>query len=542
MADVALVDDGGGVVCTVDAVATDAGIDVLRRGGSAADAAVAANAVLTVTSPHLCGMGGDLWAVVHRPGEEPVVLNASGRAGSGVDAEALRRQGLTHVPFRADLNAVPVPGCVDGWMALLDRYGRLESASVFEAAIATAEEGFAASWLLAMGAFLIDHLAVPGIGTDLQEGERVRRPGMADALRAVVADGREGFYGGAFGAGLIELGEGTYAADDLNRVQADWHPALGLEVFGARVWTAPPASQGYLTLAILHVVEQLGLPRDDREPDWLRMLVAATVVTGTDRPARLHDGLDGASLLGAAQLADWVEQARRWPAVVDPVDAQVGDTTYLCVRDGDGMAVSLIQSQASDFGAHLVEPATGIFLHNRGVGFSLDEGHPAELAPGRRPPSTLMPVLVTDERNALVAVTGTMGGDSQPHLMAQHLCRLLHTDLPPDAVLRRPRFTLKRDGDRGFDLWAGSGAAPGDRARVRPEHLALATDDGGVEQWASTAEDLGLRVQRESKASPTFGHAHLIARTADGWIGCSEPNAKEGAAASWSSTPPLGTT
>lgn len=530
MADVERVGPGGALVCSVDRLATQAGVDVLRLGGSAADAAVAANAVLAVTSPHLCGMGGDLWAIVHEPGEAPIVLNASGRAGSGIDAAALRARGLTQMPFRGDVASVPVPGCVDGWIALLDRFGRLDGDAVLAPAIAAAEDGFPASWLLAMGAFLVDPLDAGDIRAGLEEGDIVRRPGVAGALRAIVRDGRDGFYAGAFGEGLIELGGGVFSQDDLARPQADWQAALSLDVFGARVWTTPPASQGYLALAILHVAEQLGLPRDDTDPDWMRLLVAAAVVTGVDRPVLLHEGADGGELLSPAALDRWVTAARRWPEAPVEVDARAGDTTYLCVRDGDGLAVSLIQSQAADFGAHLVEPASGIFLHNRGVGFSLDAGHPAELGPGRRPPSTLMPMLVTDLDHELVAVLGTMGGDSQPHLMAQHLCRLLHADLPTDAVLRQPRWTLKRDGDRGFDLWAATAASGPQVTRVRPDQLALNTDPAGLERWGDAAAAIGLRTQQESARSPSFGHAHLIARTPGGWVGCSDPRAKEGSA------------
>lgn len=534
MADVVEVGPKGALVCTVDPGATRAGVDVLRRGGSAADAAVAANAVLAVTSPHLCGMGGDLWGLVHRPGRAPVALNASGRAGSGVDAEALRAEGLTQIPFRGHPSAVPAPGCVDGWLALLERFGRLDLDVVLAAAIAVADDGFPASALLALAVHLIDHLEVGELRAGLREGDVVRRPGVADALRAVARDGRDGFYGGAFGAGLLALGEGTFSPADLARPQADWHAALSLDVLGARVWTAPPASQGYLALAILHVAEQLGLPRDDADPAWLAHLLAATVVTGRDRPASLHDGADGRALLAPPELERWVAAAQRWPGEPTAVDLRAGDTTYLCVRDGDGLAVSLIQSQAADFGAHLVEPATGTFLHNRGVGFSLVPGHPAELAPGRRPPSTLTPMLVTDGDDELVAVAGTMGGDSQPHLMAQHLARLLHGEVPTADVLRQPRWVLQRPGDRGFDLWGGSvPAAPGDGVAdpLAPDRLVLTSDATGLGRWKATAEGIGLGTAEQPSWSPTFGHAHLIARTPDGWIGCADPRAGTGSAA-----------
>ena len=512
--------DGNGLVCTVDRRATDAGLAALISGGSAADAAIAANAVLAVTCPHLCGMGGDLWAIVDEPGRSPVVLNAAGRAGGGVDATRLRARGDTQMPMRGDLVSVPVPGCVDGWLALSERYGRLGLDEVFDPAMTLATDGFAASPLLALSAILVDHLDVDGIGAELREGDTVRRPGVADAMCAVARDGRDGFYQGAFGQGLLRMGAGVFTQEDLRRVNAQWFAALGLEVFGRRIWTAPPGSQGYLILATLHVAEALGLPDDDSDPGWFETLVAAAVVTGADRPSMLHEHADGEVLLGDSNLSRWVDAARRWlEGPKRPLVAR-GDTTYLCVRDRAGMAVSLIQSNAADYGAHLVEPATGIYLHNRGVGFSLEPGHPAELAPGARPPSTLSPVLVTDRQGDLVAIAGTMGGDSQPQLMAQHLSRLLHSDLEPAAVLDAPRWVLRREGGRGFDLWNDDADAT----------IGLVTDRGGLDRWSDAASELCTRLEVESWRSPTFGHAHLIARDSDGWIGRAEPRVRESAA------------
>ena len=513
--------DRAGVVCTVDRRATTAGVAALRTGGTAADAAIAANAVLAVTSPHLCGMGGDLWAIVHEPRNDPVVLDATGRAGSGVDADRLRARGLTHLPLRGDVVSVSVPGCVDGWLALSERFGRLARDELLAPAIALADDGFAASPLLSLSAVLVDHLGVDGIGAALREGDLVRRPGVASALRAIARDGRDGFYRGQFGRGLLRIGVGVFTPGDLERAQADWRAAAALDVFGRRVWTAPPASQGYLILAILHVAEQLELPLDETDPEWLRTLVGAAVATGSDRPAMLHEHADPAELLASSRLARWVEATRRGPhPQARPPDAP-GDTTYLCVRDPDGLAVSLIQSNAMDYGAHVVEPDTGVFLHNRGIGFSLEPGHPAELTPGRRPPSTLSPVVVTGDGGALVAVAGTMGGDSQPQLMAQHLCRLLHAGIPPDLVLDEPRWVLGREGDRGFDLWSADAGRPG----------SLVTDDEGLARWAGPAEAVGLRPTHQARSSPVFGHAQLIARTEAGWVGSAEPRVQESEAA-----------
>src|SRR5437763_1795843 len=192
-----------GMVASVDHLASSAGVAMLQRGGSAADAAVAASAVLAVTTPHMCGMGGDLFALVHtREARLPTALNASGRAGRGADPVQLRLEGHDVMPMFGDLRSAPVPGCVDGWLALHDRYGRLPLATVLEPAIVYAASGFPASPILAAMASQLrgvdgaDDLVGNG---RLQHGDIVRPPGVALSLQAIVAHGRAGFYGGQFG-------------------------------------------------------------------------------------------------------------------------------------------------------------------------------------------------------------------------------------------------------------------------------------------------------------------------------------------------------
>src|SRR3954447_13796275 len=207
------------MVSSADHVATGAGVAMLGAGGSAADAAIAANAVLAVTWPQHCGPGGDLFALVHLPGaDEPAALNASGRAGSGADPERLRTEGETAMPPRGDVRAATVPGCVDGWIALHERFGRLELADVLEPARWLAGEGFAASPTLVKAAEALPapgaaSAGSPAAGTALDElaalgglsrpGATVRRPGLARALAAIARDGRGGFYEGPFGEGLL---------------------------------------------------------------------------------------------------------------------------------------------------------------------------------------------------------------------------------------------------------------------------------------------------------------------------------------------------
>src|SRR3954452_20729969 len=224
---------GNGMVCAVDHLAAQAGLAMVRAGGSAVDAAIATSATLAVTTQHMCGMGGDLFALVHSPGDDaPAALNASGRAGSGADPDRLRDEGHVVMPPSGDIRAVPVPGCVDGWLALHDRFGRLPLADVLEPARSYAADGFPASPILAAVAPNVARL--PG-GSDFaaatHAGAIVRRPGAARCLEAIVADGRAGFYGSEFGKGLIDLGKGEYDATDLEHVNADWVTPLSVDVW-----------------------------------------------------------------------------------------------------------------------------------------------------------------------------------------------------------------------------------------------------------------------------------------------------------------------
>lgn len=522
-----------GMVSTIDHAATAVGVDLLRRGGSAADAAVGANAVLAVTSPHACGPGGDLWALVHDGSGPPVALNAAGFAGSGADAARLRAQGLDRIPLRDHISAVTVPGAVDGWLALHGRYGRLPLAEVLAEAVRMASDGFAASPHLADRApEVADVEGNTDIAADLRPGGIVRRPGTARALEAIAAHGRDGFYGGEFGQDLLDLGAGEYSPADLETPIARWVEPVRATAFGCDLWTVPPPSQGYLTLASAWIADSLdGL--DLGSPDsstraadgrWAHLLVEAASMAAYDRHQALHEGTEGRILVHPARLAprrDAIDPAQA-ANVVAPAAfggaADPGDTTYLCAVDADRMGVSLINSNASGFGAHLVAGDTGIFLHDRGIGFSLEPGHPALYGPGRRPPHTLAPALVTRPDGALRMVLGTMGGDSQPQILLQLLHRILKLGQSPGAAVSAGRWTLAPVGDAdGFSTWR-----PGHRRKVLIEDPASG--------WAPELAALGHAVEEAPDAG--FGHAHVIEATADGTLAAAaDPRALIGAAA-----------
>ena len=509
------------MVSTVDHLATGVGVDLLRRGGSAADAAVGANAVLAVTSPHMCGPGGDVWALVHEGGSgPPTALDAAGFAGSGADPDRLRAQGHDEMPLHGDVASVPVPGAVDGWLALHSRYGRLPLADVLAEAIRIADEGFAASPLLAERSGEVAGIeGNTDIPAGLQSGEVVRRPGTARAFRAVLEHGRDGYYGGEFGEGLLALGAGEYSEDDLARPIARWVEPVRAEAFGHVLWTVPPTSQGYLTLAGAWIADGLDLgDRDDGR--WAHLLVEAASQAAHDRVRVLYDGADGQALVDPSRLGPRRDAIDTEQAGNVAAPAAMGDTTYLCAVDGDGMGVSLINSNANGFGALLVAGSTGIFLHDRGLGFNLVPGHPAEYAPGRRPPHTLSPALVTNADGSLHQVLGTMGGDSQPQILLQLLARTLGLGQSPGAAIRAPRWVLGPDDhDAGFATWV-----PGQGRRVLIEDASTG--------WHGSLAARGHNTALRDESPHTYGHAHLIEVTDHGTLaGAADPRAAIGVAA-----------
>jgi len=515
-----------GMVSTIDAIATAAGVDLLRRGGSAVDAAIGANAALAVIAPYMCGMGGDLWALVHDGSGAPHTLNAAGFAGSGADADRVRGEEHEYIPLKGHISSVTVPGAVDGWLALHERFGRLPLAEVLAEAIRLADGGFAASPGLAASARLVaevpDNTDIPG---DLASGQIVHRPGSARALRAIIDQGRAGFYGGEFGEGLLALGDrltgeaaAEFTTDDLDQPVAHWVDPVRAEAFGHVLWTAPPSSQGYLTLSGSWIADGLPLPAEDND-HWAHLLVEAASQAGHDRMRVLHDAADGQALVDPAILAPRraAIDLERAGNVAPP--AALGDTTYLCAVDGDGMGVSLINSNASGYGAHLVAGSSGIFVHDRGIGFSLVPGHPAEYAPGRRPPHTLAPALVTKPNGDLHQVIGTMGGDAQPQILLQLIARSLGLGQSPGATISAPRWTLGPDDhEAGFETWR-----PGLGRRVIVEDPTTGWHDAlAARGHATTVVD---------NSPSTFGHAHLIEVTPHGtFAGAADPRASVSAA------------
>jgi gamma-glutamyltranspeptidase/glutathione hydrolase len=451
-------------------------------------------------------------------------LNASGRAGSGADPIALRAAGHEAMPFKGDISTVTVPGCVDGWSALHDRFGTLPVDVLIAPARRLAADGFPASPLLVASLGRLD----PASRANLDElaeqatrtGARVRRPGVALALASFAIGGRDAFYRGAFGDGLALLGDGLFSDADLAASQADWTTPLSATAFGVELHTIGPNSQGYLTIGGCRLADRLDLPDDPDDALWAHLLVEAASAAGFDRPDVLHDAADGRALLDAIDarigMVDPDRASARGVPVVD------GDTTYLCTagrsRDGARMAVSLIQSNASGFGSHLFEPTTGINLHNRGMGFSLEADHPAELAPRRRPPHTLSPALATRD-GRFVATFGTMGGDAQPQILLQLAARLFHHAHSPAAAVHAGRWTL-HGPQSGFDTWTA------------PDGPAVSIEGHAPDAWRTGLAQRGHVVHNGPAYDSGYGHAHAIVIDPSGMlVGAADPRARVSAVA-----------
>lgn len=509
----------GPVAVTTHRAATDVALAVMSSGGNAVDAAVAANALIGVILPDTCGVGGDLFALIHgRDHEAPLCLNASGRAGGGADAASLRASGLARVPERGPLG-VTVPGCVDGWEALIEVAGSRSLRELLGPAI-TAADGFevtpelAASLQRARSRLAGQQSAFALYPDDRAPGAGnvVSRPDIRATMEILAAGGREAFFA-AVGPKITDATEGALVETDMERCQADWVDPVGLEVFGRTAWTVPPNSQGYLTPAAAWVFERLAPPGSTLDADYQHALIEAYRSVAWERddvvadPARAP--LPAADLISESHLAaraDAIDpdSARRWPV---PARA-AGGTTYLACIDESGLGVSLIQSNYMGFGSGLGAGDSGVFLHNRAAGFTLDEGHPNQLAPGRRPLHTLAPTLWTRGGN-LDLLLGTRGGSYQPQLLLQVAAHLLYAGLDPADAQEHPRWVIDEVG-------------PGSPSTVAVEP--------GLHPAVAGLTNRGHEVRVMDGPQEGWGPVSLISIAADQRVGAADPRVSTAAA------------
>lgn len=515
-------------VATPHTAATDVAAEVLRVGGSAADAAVAAAALLAVVYPHQCAIGGDVIALCSRQGSAPVVVNGSGRAPRALDVDAVRRTSQGQMPWDGPL-PITVPGAVSAWWQLHERFGRTPWSQLLAPAVDAARDGATVSRGLAEALHEERErvLADPGLaavlapdGRLLGLGASFAQPALSSSLQAIAEDGPGVLYGGAVGrrlvAGLARLGS-SLSIEDLRRHRVDVTPSLARRWSQHQVHVAPPNSAGYVLLQLL------GASRAGQDLDLLGRdagtLARLFAVAAQGRRETLCDPAVAAEPISGA-LAE-AHLAKLWRMAADHSSAsrsphrpvrRSGDTVAITVADGRGDFVSLLQSVYQSFGAAFLEPQTGVLLHDRGAAFSLDPAAANVLRPGVRPPHTLLPVLL-ERAGRIVAALASMGGEAQPQIHAQVLLQLRRGLTSSDAVAA-PR-------------WVVPEAAEGERLRV------LVEEDVPADTMTSLA-DAGFEVQLRPRWHSDVGHVQVVRRaegSGEGLDAGSDPRA-DGAAAS----------
>jgi gamma-glutamyltranspeptidase len=447
-----------GMVACAHYLATQAGIRILTQGGNAIDAAIAANAVMTVVYPTTCSAGGDIFLLIwDAKTRQPYALNGSGRAPQGMTPEYFAAQGMKQVPERGPLS-INVPGAVDGWFAALERFGSLPAEQVFAPAIALAEEGMPVSTKLSNW---LEH-SIPllsqwesSASTYLPEkraprpGERLRQPNLARTYRTLAREGRDAFYHGPIGRAITEYVQrcgGVLSMEDLAAHHSDWVEPLSTNYRGYEVYELPPNTQGMVTLEMLNILEGYDLKEPGyQSAAYLHLLLEAKKLAFADRDRFISDpafvDIPVERLLSKSYAEEQrarISLERAMPYFVGEVEKE-GDTMYLCTADGQGNVVSLIQSLYMGIGSGVVGGDTGVALHNRGAYFSLDPRHVNYLQPGKRTMHTLMPGMVLRDGQPYMAF-GTMGGDAQPQIHTQLLTAMLDFGLNPQQAISAPRW------------------------------------------------------------------------------------------------------
>ncbi len=521
-------------IATSQPLATSAGLAVLERGGNAIDAAVVAAAVLTVVEPNMTGVGGDLFAMVWSARDKTLQgLNASGRSGSLMTRETLLARKRTRVS--QGIESVTVPGALSGWAALLQKYGTLSLAQALAPAIAIAENGFpvtpiiAAGWADEVALLRRDEGARATLLVDGQRapkaGEWFRNPDLAKTYRDIAANGPSYLYGGELGRRIAEftrLKGGFLTPEDFAAHKPEWVQPISVPFNGYRLWELPPNSQGVAALEMLRLLEPYDLKAmGHNSAAYLHHLIEAKKLAYADIEYYVGDPAFMTQPVDRFLSDDYVKSRR---ALLDPAKAMArtdpggaataSDTIYLAASDAQGNMVSLINSVFDYFGSGIVVPGTGVLLHDRGVGFTMDEGRANTVGPKKRPFHTIIPAFVTKTtRNGGVLrdasgdepyiAFGVMGGAMQPQGHVQVLLNLLVFGMDPQQAVDAARFR-----------------------HMSGLRVALEAPIGDDVRTALKA--LGHDIISERGVA--FGGAQLVMKLPRGWAAASDPR-KDGHAA-----------
>jgi gamma-glutamyltranspeptidase/glutathione hydrolase len=485
-----------GMVCASQPLAAEVGLEVLKAGGNAIDAAIAVDAMLGLVEPMSCGIGGDLFVILWDAKSQRLYgLNASGRSPYAMNAQLLKQRGLGAIPGGGPLSW-SVPGCVDGWDQLLKRFGRKSMAEVLAPAIHYAENGFAVSPIIGAGwqgmeGAIHEH---PSMACYLVKGRApkaggvFKNPGLAQSYRLLAKGGRDAFYRGEIARRIVAYSEkagGLFTMRDLEDHASTWVAPVSTTYRGYAVWEMPPNGQGIAVLQMLNILEGYDLKSLGHNlAPYLHLLIEAKKLAYADR-ARFYADPEMAEVPVAQLISK--EYAKRRRARIDlqraaqvvppgdPYALSADETVYLTVVDKERNAVSLIQSNFGGWGSREVPDSLGFVLQNRGQSFSMNPDHPNFVRPHKRPFHTIIPGFVTKDGKPFFSF-GVMGGDMQPQGHVQVLCDLI--DFGMDVQEAGDAARVRHDGSpspTGGEMTSGGSVAmeSGIGAQVREALTAM---------------------------------------------------------------------
>ena len=446
-----------GMVCSSQPLATQVGLDILKAGGNAVDAAIAVNAMLGLVEPTGCGIGGDLFAIVWNAEEGKLYgLNASGRSPKSLDIEYFREQGMEKIPAFGPI-PVSVPGAVDGWFELHKQFGSQSMETILAPAINYAENGFPVTELI--GYYLqgtsrrfkdypnFESTYMPG-GKALEKGDVFKNPQLANTYSILAKEGRDAFYKGSIArtiADFIKEQGGFLAYEDLESHTSEWVEPLSCNYRGYDVWELPPNGQGTAALQILNIMENFDVrSMGFGSSEYIHHFTEAKKIAFEDRAKFYSDPAFNELPIEALISESYAKEraaeiGARAKRSYDAYELEQGNTIYLTVADQWGNMVSLIQSNYRGMGSGMVPPGLGFMLQDRGELFALEDGHYNVYEPGKRPFHTIIPAFITKDGKPLVSF-GLMGGAMQPQGHAQIVINLVDFDMNLQEAGDAPRI------------------------------------------------------------------------------------------------------
>ncbi|GAB4560763.1 MAG: gamma-glutamyltransferase [Haliangiales bacterium] len=521
-----------GMAATSQPLATQVALDVLKRGGTAVDAAIAANAVLGLVEPTGCGIGGDIFAIVWDAKSRKLYgLNGSGRSPAALTLEHFKREGITAIPPFGPL-PVSVPGTVDGWFALHERFGKLPMKDILAPAIGYARDGFPVSELIAyywaLNARRLERFEnfrktfMPA-GKTPQKGDIFRNPDLARTYEIIAAGGRDAFYSGDIARTIdryMKREGGFLRYEDLAEHRSEWVEPVSTRYRGYDVWELPPNGQGIAALQILNILEGFDLRKMGfGSPEYIHTFVEAKKLAFADR-AKYYADPDFAKIPVRELISKRYARKRR--ASIDPERAKRsvaagklrdGDTIYMTVADKDGNMVSLIQSNFRGMGSGMVADGLGFVFQDRGELFDLEPGRNNSYAPKKRPFHTIIPAFVTKNGRPFLSF-GVMGGATQPQMHAQIVINVIDFGMNLQEAGDAPRIvhfgSSQPTGEvmeDGGTVYLESGLAPDTvRALVRRGHR-VESRTGGFGGYQAIGYDPDRRLYLGASESRKDGHA-----------------------------------